>query len=91
MGYDIESRVPGSGKLQFIEVTGRVSGAPTITATRKEILYSLNLSINFILAIVEFPVEDTHITHYRRALFQREPEFGMTSVNHDFAGLLCAG
>ena len=42
MGYDIESRVPGSGKLQFIEVTGRVSGAPTITATRKEILYSLN-------------------------------------------------
>jgi hypothetical protein len=41
LGYDIESRVPGTGKLRFIEVKGRVSGAPTITVTRNEILYSL--------------------------------------------------
>ena len=27
LGYDIESRVPGTGKLRFIEVKGRVSGA----------------------------------------------------------------
>ena len=26
LGYDIESRVPGTGKLRFIEVKGRVSG-----------------------------------------------------------------
>jgi hypothetical protein len=25
LGYDIESRVPGTGKLRFIEVKGRVS------------------------------------------------------------------
>ena len=91
MGYDIGSGLPGSGKLRFIEVTGRVSGALTITATRKEILHSLNTPINFILAIVEFPGEDTRIAHYLRAPFQREPNFGVTSVNHDFAGLLCAG
>ena len=27
LGYDIESRVPGTGKLRFIEVKGRVAGA----------------------------------------------------------------
>ena len=30
LGYDVESRIPGTGKLRFIEVKGRVSGAPTI-------------------------------------------------------------
>ncbi len=54
LGYDIESRVPGTGKLRFIEVKGRISGAPTITVTRNEILYSLNKPDDFILAIVEF-------------------------------------
>ena len=33
LGYDIESRVPGTGRLRFIEVKGRVSGAATITVT----------------------------------------------------------
>ena len=27
LGYDVESHVPGTGKLRFIEVKGRVSGA----------------------------------------------------------------
>lgn len=27
LGYDIESRIPSSGRLRFIEVKGRVSGA----------------------------------------------------------------
>ncbi len=88
LGYDIESRVPGTGKLRFIEVKGRVSGAPTITVTKNEILYSLNKPDDFILAIVEFTGEDTHRTHYLRQPFQREPDFGVTSVNYDFAELL---
>ena len=54
LGYDIESRIPGTGKLRFIEVKGRVAGAPTITVTKNEILYSLNKPDDFILAIVEF-------------------------------------
>ncbi len=88
LGYDIESRVPGTGKLRFIEVKGRVSGAPTITVTRNEILYSLNKPEDFILAIVEFTGEDTHRAHYLREPFKREPDFGVTSVNYDFAELI---
>src|SRR5262249_3989155 len=81
VGYDIESHVPGTGKLRFIEVKGRVSGAPTITVTRNEILYSLNKPEDFILAIVEFLSED-HRVHYIREPFKREPDFGVTSVNY---------
>lgn len=36
LGYDIESRVTGTGKLRFIEVKGRVAGAATITVTKNE-------------------------------------------------------
>jgi superfamily II DNA or RNA helicase len=88
LGYDIESRVPGTGKLRFIEVKGRFMGAPTITVTRNEILYSLNKPEDFILAIVEFLDGDSHRIYYIRQPFQREPDFGVTSVNYDFGELL---
>jgi hypothetical protein len=84
LGYDIESRVPGTGKLRFVEVKGRCSGAETITVTRNEILFSLNKPEDFILAIVEFQEGGTHEVHYVRQPFQREPDFGVTSVNYDF-------
>ena len=87
-GYDIESRVPGTGKLRFIEVKGRISGAANILVTRNEILYSLNKPEDYILAIVEFLGEDNHRVHYVRRPFQREPDFGATSVNYNFAELL---
>jgi len=41
LGYDIESRDLKTGKLRFLEVKGRISGADTVTVTRNEILYSL--------------------------------------------------
>jgi len=85
---EIESRVPGTGKLRFIEVKGRVAGAPTITVTKNEILYSLNKPEDFILAIVEFREHGTHRAHYVRRPFRAEPDFGVTSVNYDFAELL---
>jgi superfamily II DNA or RNA helicase len=88
LGYDVESRVLGTGKLRFIEVKGRVTGAPTVTVTRNEILYSLNKPDDFILAIVEFTGGDSHRVHYVRQPFQREPDFGVTSVNYDFAELI---
>ena len=87
-GYDIESRDPASGRLRFLEVKGRVSGAPAITVTRNEILYSLNKPDAYILAIVEFLDGDHHRVHYLRRPFQREPDFGVTSVNYNFAELL---
>lgn len=87
LGYDIESRVPGTGKLRFIEVKGRVSAAQTITVPRNEILFSLNKPDDFIQAIVEFDGED-HRVHYVRRPFNREADFGVTSVNYNFAELL---
>ena len=88
VGYDIESRVPGTGRLRFIEVKGRTTGAATITVTKNEVLYSLNKPDDFILAMVEFLDGDSHNVHYVRRPFQREPDFGVTSVNYDFADLL---
>ena len=88
LGYDIESRVPSTGRLRFIEVKGRASGAATITVTKNEILYSLNKPDDFILAIVEFLDDGSHRVRYLRHPFQREPDFGVTSVNYDFAKLL---
>jgi hypothetical protein len=88
LGYDIESRVPGTGRLRFIEVKGRVSGADTVTVTKNEILTSLNKPDDFILALVEFLDGHTHRVHYLRRPFQREPDFGVTSVNYDFAELV---
>ena len=66
LGYDIESRVPGTGKLRFIEVKGRIAGADTITVTKNEILYSLNKPDDFILAIVEFDGESIRVHYLRR-------------------------
>ena len=88
LGYDIESRVPGTGKLRFIEVKGRITGAETLKVTRNEILYSLNKPDDFILAIVEFKGDDSHRVHYIRQPFGREPDFGVTSVNYELAALL---
>jgi hypothetical protein len=88
LGYDIESRDPRTGHLRFLEVKGRVSGAATLTVTKNEILYSLNKPEAFILAIVEFLPGEAHRVHYVRYPFQREPDFGVTSVNYDFAELL---
>ncbi|HEY3999243.1 MAG TPA: helicase-related protein [Candidatus Xenobia bacterium] len=88
LGYDIESRVPGTGKLRFIEVKGRDADASTITVTLNEILYSLNKPEDFILAIVEFNGDQSHRAHYLRRPFQREPDFGVTSVNYDYPELL---
>ena len=91
LGYDIESRIPGTGKLRFIEVKGRVSVAPTITVTKNEILYSLNKPDDFILAVVEFLDGDSHRVHYLRRPFRREPDFGVTSVNYDMEELIARG
>ena len=91
VGYDIESRIvagPDKGRLRFIEVKGRVSGADTVTVTKNEILTSLNKPDDFILAMVEFRDSDEHRVHYLRRPFQREPDFGVTSVNYDFGELI---
>ena len=87
VGYDIESRMPGTGKLRFIEVKGRAAGASTVSVTKNEILTALKKPDDFILAIVL--VEGLSATAaYLRQPFQREPDFGVTSVNYDVSELL---
>ncbi len=87
LGYDIESRKPKGG-LRFIEVKGRVTGAASITFTRNEILTALNKPEDYIVAIVEFLDESNHKVYYLREPFNVEPDFGVTSLNYDFKGLL---
>jgi hypothetical protein len=87
LGYDIESLIPGTGRLRFIEVKGRVTGADTVTVTRNEILYSLNKPDEYILAIVEF-IDGTERIHYVRQPFHREPDFAETSRNYEMAELI---
>jgi len=91
LGYDIESRVPGTGKLRFIEVKGRVSGADTITVTKNEILYSFNKPEAYILAMVEFIDADPPRVYYLRRPFERSgvtTDFNGASVNFPFADLI---
>ena len=90
LGYDIESIVPNEN-IKFIEVKGRIKDAPTITVTKNEILFSLNKPNNYILAIVEFEDQSQNSdykVYYVRHPFNKEPDFGVTSVNYDFSDLI---
>ncbi len=87
VGYDIESINRQTGRVRFIEVKGRVTGASTITVTKNEILYSLNKPDSYFLVIVEFD-GDQHSVHYIREPFTQKPEFGVTSINYSFSELL---
>ena len=101
LGWDVESGIPGDGRLRFIEVKGRIAGAKTVTVTKNEILAALNKPDDFILAVVEVNVEvgdgtgettaKAEAVHYIRKPFQREPDFGVTSVNYDLSQLLSVG
>ncbi len=90
-GYDIESAVPGEGRLRFLEVKGRAPDAGTVTITKNEILTGLNKPDDFILAIVEVDGDRPGVPRYVRRPFGREPDFGVTSVNYDLGELLARG
>lgn len=90
IGYDIESSVPNTGRLRFIEVKGRVKGAPIVTVHKNEILTAFNKPDDFILALVEVDGDSTSTTYVRQP-FRREPDFGITSVNYNLQELLTRG
>jgi superfamily II DNA or RNA helicase len=89
-GYDVESRIPGTGRLRFIEVKGRVADATTVTVTRNEILTALNKPEDFILAIGQIENDQGRLVYVKRP-FQREPEFSVESVNYKLQELLQRG
>lgn len=88
LGYDIESAIPDTGLLRFIEVKGRAKGAKTVTVTKNEILTALNKPDEFILAIAVIDGDHTADVRYVRQPFQTEPDFNATSVNYDLSALL---
>jgi hypothetical protein len=89
-GYDVESRIPGTGRLRFIEVKGRVADAATVTVTRNEILTALNKPEDFILAIGQIENNQGTLVYVRRP-FEREPEFSVESINYKLQELLQRG
>ena len=91
LGYDIESRVPSTSSLRFIEVKGRIADSSTITVTKNEVLFSLNNPEAYVLAIVEFFEDGSHRETYLRQPFRTEPDFGATSVNYSLEELVANG
>ena len=88
LGYDIESREHGNGRLRFLEVKGRAAGADTVTVTRNEILTALNKPDAFVLALVAVSHGSAAGPRYILRPFAHEPDFGATSVTYRIADLL---
>lgn len=94
LGWDIESRIPGAGKLRFLEVKGRITGAKTITVSKNEILAGLNKPDDYFLVVVEIDFLNGSVQAtkpiYIPMPFNREPDFAATSVNYKWHELLAA-
>lgn len=87
IGYDIESLCSQTGSLRFIEVKGRRKDATTVTITKNEIIYGLNLPEQFILALAFVDGKRVEV-HYVQNTFRFEPDFGVTSINFNVKDLL---
>ncbi len=92
-GWDITARPQANpdGSLRLdrhIEVKGRAKGQSTITVSRNEIIYALNQTDKFLLAIVIVDDDGYDGPHYIRSPFDSEPDFGVASINYDLGDLL---
>ena len=92
-GWDLTSHPPTTDQKQpdprHIEVKGRVKGAATITVTRNEMLYAFNQGDKFVLAVVLVNQDDSHEgPYYIRRPFDREPGWGVSSINYNLSDLL---
>ncbi len=92
-GWDVTSRPPANvdGSIKsdrHIEVKGRAKGQSTITVSRNEIIYGLNQSDKFILAIVVVDGDQHEGPFYILNPFTAEPDFGVASINYDLGDLL---
>ncbi len=92
-GWDLSSYPPAVDGRQpeprHIEVKGRVKGASTVTVSRNEMLYAFNQGDKFVLAIALVDSDDSiDGPHYVRNPFDREPGWGVASVNFNLSDLL---
>lgn len=88
-GFDILSNEPGTGRLHFVEVKGRIEGATTVTVTKNEIIHGLNKGEDYILALVTVHADRTTEVRYVRCPFAGDVGiiFDATSVNYTLADL----
>jgi hypothetical protein len=92
-GWDLTSYPPVSGteacEVRHIEVKGRAKAASVITVSRNEIIYGCNQGEKFVLAVVLVGENDSvDGPHYIRNPFDREPGWGVSSVNYNISDLL---
>ena len=89
LGYDIESRDPAHRLAALPRSKGPRLGSRHHHShqERNSLLLSISPTISFSPSS-SFSKVMTHRVHYVRRPFQREPDFGVTSVNYDFAELL---
>ena len=92
-GWDVTARPPANpdGSIKpdrHIEVKGRAKGQSTITVSRNEIIYALNQTDKFLLAVVIVDGDSFEGPHYIRNPFSTEPDFGVASINYDLGDLL---
>lgn len=91
-GWDLSSYPPSINgtlpEVRHIEVKGRAKGQTTITVTRNEILYALNQSDKFVLAIVIVDGESYEGPYYLKKPFTAEPGWAVSSINMSLADLL---
>jgi SNF2 family DNA or RNA helicase len=92
-GYDILSTPADGGRLLFIEVKGRVAGAPIFTITKNEVLYALNKGTDYVLALVRVDGDRADEVRYIRHPFTGSDEvlFGITSLNVDWDEMSARG
>ncbi|SEP62730.1 SNF2 family N-terminal domain-containing protein [Ectothiorhodospira magna] len=92
-GWDITARPPvqPDGSLppdRHIEVKGRAKGQTTVTVSRNEILYGLNQTEKFWLAIVLVEGETWEGPFYVHQPFTQAPDWAVSSMNLDLEQLL---
>lgn len=87
-GFDIESKDQETNQLRFIEVKGKSSAATTVTISKTQVLTALNKPDSFILAIVIVKNETAKEIHYIKEPFEKDLDFGVTSVNYNLKELL---
>ena len=87
-GYDIESRVPDGGRLRVIGVKGRHKDRKTVTVTRNEILTAPNSQLISCWPSCKSAAKAGLLPRYVARPFQKELDFGVTSVNYATAEIL---
>ena len=92
-GYDIES-VNADGSLLFIEVKGRIEGAPTVSVSRSQIGVGRNKPDQFVLALAQVPADGSaaEVRYLRRPFAEMgEPHFASVKETFDFKKLWAQG